>query len=60
MSLVYEICDNNRKVLVEIKCDSCGVVIKPHPQISESGWVYRGWRENDSTKYELHHCPKCK
>ena len=59
MSEVHATFDNGRRILVEIQCDSCDNIIKPHADIAESGWIVNGWSESSGHKYYLYLCPGC-
>lgn len=51
--------DNQKRVLVAIKCDKCDAEIKPNPDISNSGWttqgVYYGPGDDRNSQWDL--CP---
>lgn len=49
-----------KRHLVVLECDGCGARIKPHPEISHSGWVVRGWDNGPGTeKHAVDLCPAC-
>lgn len=51
--------DNDQRVLICLKCDTCGATIKPHPEISKSGWTKRGqyYDPSDDRNIEWDYCP---
>lgn len=52
--------DDGRRALVAIKCDDCGIEIKPSQDIATSGWIKYGWDNGIGTdKSEYEYCPKC-
>jgi hypothetical protein len=50
--------DTGEKFLLALKCDRCGAEIKPNPDISQSGWMKRGW-DNGVVKSAIDLCPDC-
>lgn len=63
MTSVYAVReDNGKRVLVELQCDGsgCNAIIKPNPQISLSGWAYKGQDNGPGTdKLRWDYCPDC-
>ncbi len=61
MSRIYAIReDDQKRILIEISCDSCNAKIKPNPHISSSGWTINGTDRGIGTdKLEWHYCPNC-
>jgi hypothetical protein len=61
MSRVYAIReDDQKRILVEISCDSCSAKIKPNPNIANSGWIKNGTDRGLGTgELEWHYCPNC-
>ena len=52
--------DNGKRVLIEIQCDGCGAVIKPNPDISDSGWSKTGYQDNFGESWARNDwCPAC-
>lgn len=41
-----------------IRCDGCDAHIRPHPEISQSGWVKMGVRLYGDV-LEWYYCPDC-
>lgn len=51
---------SGKRFLRFIECDhgDCDARIAPHPDIANSGWTKRGWRDTDGTLYENNYCPR--
>lgn len=48
------------RILINIVCDRCGAKIKPHPDISKSGWMVHGQDRGPGTeKVEVTYCDQC-
>lgn len=61
MSRVYAVReDTGKRFLLHLECDGCDATIKPHPEISESGWMKTGAVDGCGTKlWESDWCPRC-
>jgi hypothetical protein len=46
--------EDGRRELVLIRCDNCGVEVKPHSEIAASGWTKNGVGD-----LKWHYCPRC-
>jgi len=62
MAKVYAVEEGTgRRFLVRLECDACDATIKPHPEISSSGWMKRVQIEPPggpgSARFEWHYCP---
>ena len=60
MSSVYATTDYGERVLVRLECDRCPATIRPHPEISKSGWRTCGTiesKDRDPPRYD--YCPEC-
>jgi len=51
--------DTGERVLLELECDGCGATIKPHPEISSSGWVKHAVGTTSVGTMEWYYCPEC-
>jgi len=61
MAKVYAVEETSgKRILVRIECDepSCDAKIKPHPEISKSGWIKKGVSDGSFTT-EYYYCPDC-
>ena len=61
MARVYAVEEGTgKRFLVRIECDACDATIKPHPEISKSGWVKVGkvWGSGPTARrLEWDYCP---
>lgn len=55
---IYAIDDDGERFLRFLECDSCGARIKPHPEITQSGWTKRGGRDGAGYSFEQDYCPE--
>lgn len=62
MGTIYAVRDDdNRHVLIALKCDGCGAEIKPNPDIANSGWMRSGvyYAAGSDRNTEYYWCPGC-
>jgi hypothetical protein len=50
--------DNQERMLIAIKCESCGVEIKPVPSLEAVGWTKLVQRIG-TEKFVWHYCEDC-
>jgi len=51
--------DTSERILIALECDHCDATIKPHKEISDSGWMkkYFSYTPGDwSTQYSCSEC----